>query len=308
MDDDAWRDVREQAERLDPGAELETPVSDRQFRIGATFEDRIVIRFRDSGEERTLWRDEFDALDGRLDHESLPIRTLSPGVEPYAVVLTLTGRYAVVDDAIDRAPEDGTAGESPYLVAPSAARTRPERVRDDAVLLADYLERVDASEPAALETDSLVDCYVLLSDVQRGADRLRSSVNTPLLERLGPDQQLHGQFGTVTRTTREYRRPKDDDTVLDALDEHGIPHEWVLGIDPDKLDVVLAVTDLEPGEVYDVDEQVYVQKTGVDESEKYARLQGLRDRLDGVEGDDAERLREDIEELEDRLEETLSGE
>jgi len=39
--------------------------------------------------------------------------------------------------------------------------------------------------------------------------------------------------------------------------------------------------------VYDIDEQIYVQKTEAEEEEKYSRLQGLSERieeLDGVEG------------------------
>jgi hypothetical protein len=56
--------------------------------------------------------------------------------------------------------------------------------------------------------------------------------------------------------------------VFDALDEHGIPREWVIGVNPDTLDVVLALTDLEEDAVYDVEEQVYVQKTEVAEVEK----------------------------------------
>jgi len=40
------------------------------------------------------------------------------------------------------------------------------------------------------------------------------------------------------------------------------------------MDVVLAVTDLEENEVYDVDEDVYVQKTGVDEDESTRDCRG----------------------------------
>jgi len=153
----------------------------------------------------------------------------------------------------------------------------------------------------------MTDLYVLASDVQHGADRLRRSVREPLLERLGPDQQLHGRYGTVRRTTRERRRPKDAETVFAALDDHGIPREWVTGIDRDRLDVVLAVTDLDEAEVYDVDEDVYVQKTGVDEDEKYSRLQGFADRIDDLEGAEGETLREELADIEKRLEEALSA-
>ncbi len=300
-----WRTLREECERIDPAAELSTPVSERRFRVEATFDDRLIVRFVDSGEERTLRREQFDVLADRLVDGPISLSDLPPGVEPYATVLSLSPEHVSDGETLARSPDEAVGGESPHLVPPEEARTRSERVHDDAVLLADLLDRLDADDPASLDTEALTDLYVLLSDVQRGADRVRGGVKGPLLDRLGPGQQLHGRFGTVRRTTRERRRPKDDEAVFEALDDRGIPREWVLGVDPDKLDVVLAVTDLTEEEVYDVDEQVYVQKTGTDEEEKFSRLQGLADRLDGVEG--GEELREDLADLERRIDEALSA-
>ncbi|ELY57714.1 hypothetical protein [Natronolimnohabitans innermongolicus] len=311
MNDEHWADLREQCEALEPGAQLLTPVSDRPFRIGATASDRIVVRFADSDEERPLWREQFGVFDEQLEGQAMAIGDLQPGVEPYATVLTLTDAYAVEDDAIV-ATDDATGGdgESSFLVPAADARTPPERVHDDALLLAhlvEHLEIDDHRDLESLDTGSLTDYYVLASDVQRGADGLRSTARDELLERLGPDQQLHGRFGTVRRTVRERRRPKDDETILAALDERGIPREWVLGVDTDKLDVVCSVTDLEEDAVYDVDESVYVQKTDVDEDEKFERLRGLADRLDALEDADGEALAEELEAIEDRLEEALTA-
>lgn len=244
-----WHRLREECERLALGTELVTPVSERQFKIEATFEDRIVIQFQDSGEERSLRREQFTVLTDSLEDTPISLGNVPPGVEPYATILSLSSEYVSESGTLSRSAEEAVGGESPHLIPPEEARTRSERVHDDALLCADVLDRLDATDPASLDTDALTDLYVLLSDVQRGADRVRRTVRTPLLDRLGPDQQLHGRFGTVRRTTRERRRPKDDETVLDALDEHGIPHEWVLGVDLDKLDVVLAVTDLSEEEV-----------------------------------------------------------
>jgi len=300
-----WDSLRDECETLDPATELLTPVSDRPFRVEATFENHIVVRFQDSGEERSLRRTQFETLDDRLDDGPIPLDDLPPGVEPYAAVLSLSPEHVSDGDTLSRVPDEADAGESLHLVPPSEARTPPETVHDDAVLLADLLDRLDAEDPASLDTETLTDLYVLLSDVQRGADRIRGTVRDPLLDRLGPEQELRGRFGTVRRTTRERRQPKDDETVLDALDDHGIPHEWVLGVDPDKLDVVLAVTDLTESEVYDVSEQVYVQKTGVDEDEKFSWLQGLADRLDDV--DESEDLHDELVDLERRIDEALSA-
>lgn len=304
--DDRWYELVERCDSLEPGTELVTPVSERRFAVESAHDDRVAVRFRDSGEERTLWREQFDIFVDRLEDGPVPVAGLPPGVEPYAALLTLSEAYDFDGEEIDR-DDEATGGESPLLVPPEEARTAPERVRDDALLLASTLEELGEGDPDELETGALTDLYVLLSDVQRGADGLRKSAREPLLERLGPDQQLRGRFGTVRRTTRERRRPKDEETVLDALDERGIPREWVLGIDTEKLDVVLAATDLSPEEVYDVEEQVYVQKTGVDEGEKYGRLQGIAERIDELEGAEEEAFRDELADLEDRLEDALSA-
>ncbi|MFB6268815.1 MAG: hypothetical protein ABEH83_02645, partial [Halobacterium sp.] len=146
------------------------------------------------------------------------------------------------------------------------------------------------------------------SDVQRGADGVRGVVSEELLDRIGPSGRLRGRFGTVTRVTRERRQLRDEDEVFDALDDHDVPREWVTGVDTEKLDVVLAVTDLDEAAVYDVETTSYVQKTGVSDVEKREYLAGLRERLDGVGGEAAAELREDIDDLERQIDDVLAGE
>jgi hypothetical protein len=305
--DELWEAVRKRCAALEPGSELVTPLSERPFRVGETGADRLQIRFVDSHETRTLWSGQFELLADRIEQHGIAVSDLAPGVEPYVTVLTLLAAFGVADGDIVATPDSGDEEGSPYLVSPADARTRPERLHDDALLLADVLDGRAPLDPDNTDTDTLTDLYVLLSDVQHDADSLRQTVRDTLLGRLGPDQELHGRFGTVRRTSRARRRPKDDETVFDALDEHGIPHEWVVGVDPDKLDVVLAVTDLQDEEVYDREEQVYVQKTAVEEGEKYARLRGLADRIEELDGAAREELREELRSLEARLDEALSA-
>jgi len=305
--EELWNAIQERCAALEPGTELVTPHSNRPFRVREISTDRLRIRFDDSGEKRPLWREQFEVLSDRLAKHRLAVAELPPGVEPYTAILTLLADFGVEDDEIAYVPEPEMGGGSPYLISPADARTRPERLHDDAILLADLLDSMEPIDLETLDTDTLTDLYVLLSDVQHEADRLRQTARESLLSRLGPDQELHGRFGTVRRTTRERRRPKDDETIFDVLNEHGIPREWVLGVDSDKLDVVLAATDLEEEEVYDVAEQAYVQKTEVEEDEKYARLQGLAERIEAVDGEEGEELREDLRDLEARLDEALSA-
>jgi hypothetical protein len=305
-----WQTLRDQCAALGSETVLVTPSSERHFVVDATDDDRIAIRYLDTDEERSLRREQFEVLYDRLaaDGASLSLRSLPAGVEPYASVLSLAPQFAV-DEAADalRYDASGAGGESPFRRPAWTARTEPDRVRDDALLLVDLLERHDAADPGSLASETLVDLYVLLSDLQRGSDRLRRTLGDQLLAYVVPDAGLHGQFGTVHRTTRERRHLRGEETVLSALDDAGVPREWVLGVDPEKLDVVLSVTDLDEREVYDVEEQVYVQKTAVEEAEKQSRLQGLKDRLDALETEDAQRLRDDIEALEDRLDALLAS-
>jgi hypothetical protein len=162
------------------------------------------------------------------------------------------------------------------------------------------------SELATLDTPALVNLYTLLSDVQRGADDLRQRVSDVLLGRIHDDQPTYGQYGSVQRTSRRRRTLKDEQEVLETLEAAGIPRERILSIDRKKVDEALDVTDLSESDVYDIDERVYVRKAEVDEEVKESRLQGLKDRLAATESDEGDALRQEIEELEARIDELTS--
>ncbi len=120
------------------------------------------------------------------------------------------------------------------------------------------------------------------------------------------DQPVHGQFGSVQRTGRTYRSLRDEEEVLETLEEAGIPRERITSVDSTKVDEALEVTEVAPADVYEIEEREYVRKAEVDEAEKETRLQGLKDRLAATEGDEAEELREEIEELEGRINDLTS--
>lgn len=56
--------------------------------------------------------------------------------------------------------------------------------------------------------------------------------------------------------------------------------------------------------MYDIDETEYVRKAEIDEEQRETRLQGLKDRLATSDDPEAEELREEIEALEGRIEES----
>jgi hypothetical protein len=179
-------------------------------------------------------------------------------------------------------------------------------VYSDALLLIDALERHDPTNLGAIDTPTLVNLYTLLSDVQRNANDLRQDVSDVLLDRLHHDRPVYGQYGSVQRTTRRNRSLKPDEEVLAVLEAAGIDRERVMGVDRDKVEDALDVTELAETAVYDVEEREYVRKAEVDEEVKESRLQGLKDRLAAADSEDTEALQQEIEELEARIEELTS--
>jgi len=139
--------------------------------------------------------------------------------------------------------------------------------------------------------------------VQRNAGDLRQAVREVLLGRLHHDQPVHGQYGSVQRTSRRNRSLKDDGEVIGVLEEVGIPRERIMAVDREKVDDALDVTDLSESAVYEIEASEYVRKADVDDERKETRLQGLKDQLALSDAPDAEELRQEVAELEQRIEE-----
>jgi len=313
---ESWRTLLDECDALTADATLSTPLSETRFRLTDIQEHRIVIEFSDSGDAQPLQREQFETLAERITDASgtFDLQRLPPDAEPYAAVLSLHPRYEINDQAGTLTETDepttsqlitGTSGQSPD--EQEQDRTEPDRpIYADMLLLIDALERHDMTDRREMETNALVNLYTLLSDVQRDANDLRKDVADVLLSRLHHDRSVSGPFGSVQRTTRRNRSLKDDEEVLAALEDAGIDRERVLGVDRDKVDDALDVTELSESDVYDVDESEYVRKAEVDEDMKETRLQGLKDRLAAAEDEDTEELRQEIEQLEERIDDLTS--
>jgi hypothetical protein len=319
--DVSWQTLLGVCDDLPEGSTLITPLSHERFRITDVQEQRIIVRFH-SGESRPLHREQFETLYGMVTGmpDGFDLDRLPPDAEAYPAVLSLHPRFEVDEHngtITETDPETYTTtqlvdDDGAPTVKGSEAGSGSERVEPDieiyadALLLIDALERHDVSTLDRLDTSTLVNLYTLLSDVQRGANEYRQEVTDVLLERLHHDRPVHGQYGSVQRTSRRRRTLKDDDEVLAAFENAGIDRERILGIDREKVDEALEVTELAESDVYEIEQREYVRKAEVDEEVKETRLQGLKDRLATTEGDDAEELRREIEELETRIEELTS--
>jgi hypothetical protein len=309
-----WHNLLDELDDLPAHATFVTPLSRKPFRVTDVQEHRVLIEYHDEDGTVHLQREQFEALYERVQEafNGFDLDRLPPDAEPYATVLSVHPRFEV-DDREGTLTETEDATVTPLVDTESdpdsdeVTREEPEvPVYADALLLIDALERNDPTALEAIETPQLVNLYTLLSDVQRNANDLRKDVRSVLLDRLHHDQPVHGQYGSVQRTTRRNRSLKDDEEVLELFEVEGIDRERLMTVDSSKVDDALDVTELGEDDVYDIEESEYVRKAEVDEEVKESRLQGLKDRLAAAEGDETDELQREIEELEARIEELTS--
>jgi hypothetical protein len=308
----------ERCEELPEEATLITPLASKRFQITDFQDQRLIIEDVDTGDSQPLQREQFEALAEHTHEtsEGYELSRLPTQAEPYAAVLALHPRY-VLDERentlreLDEADESAVLDDAPHLSMTAGAddeqdneREEPEiDVYSDMLLLIDVLEREDMSALESVETPVLVNLYTLLSDVQRNSNDLRKDVTDVLLERVGHDRPLYGQYGSVQRTTRRNRSLKNDEEVLDAFAKTGIGREQLLGVDRSKVEEALDVVPVSESDVYDVSESEYVRKAEVDDERKETRLQGLKDRLAVSDNPEADVLRQEVERLEQEIEE-----
>ena len=308
----SWHTLLENVEELPSDATLLTPLSGKPFGVKDVQEHRVLVTYRDDDETIPLQREQFETLFQRVEesHGSFDLDRLPPDAEPYATILSLHPRFEL-DDREGTLTENETPTGSPLVDAHEVDREEDDRtepdisVYADALLLIDALERHDPTELEELDTQVLVNLYTLLSDVQRNANDFRQDVRSVLLDRLHHDQPVSGQYGSVQRASRRNRTLKDEQTVLDLLEDAGIERERVTSVDTNKVDEALEVTELAESDVYEIDESEYVRKADVDEETKETRLQGLKNQLAATD-EDTQDLQQEIEELEQRIEDLTS--
>jgi hypothetical protein len=308
----SWRTLLDELDELPPDATLRTPLSQDRFRVTDVQKHRVVIEFPD-GETRPLQREQFETLYERItdDPDGFELDRLPPNADPFPAVLSLHPRFEIDEDrgviVEHESPTATQRVDGPDEETDGSERTEPDMaVYADALLLVDALERHDVTALEELETDVLVDLYTLLSDVQRDADDVRKEIADVLLGRLHHDRPASSSYGSVQRTARRNRSLKNEETVLAKLEAAGIDREQVTGLDRSKVDDALAVTNLSESDVYEIETSEYVRKADVDEDTRETRLQGLKDRLADSDDEEVEDLREEIEQLEGRIDELTS--
>ena len=309
----SWHTLLDELDELSDGAELITPLSHDQFRIADVQEHRVIITFSDSGERRPLQREQFETLYRRIQdsNNEFELDRLPVDADPYPAVLSLHPRFEIDETRGVIAEKENVTDTQ--LVSDESDASKNERIEpdgidvySDALLLIDALEHHEMSDLTVLETDALVNIYTLCSDVQRNANELRQDITEVLLNRLHHDQPVHGQYGSVQRTSRRNRSLRDEEEVLTMLEEVGIDRDRVMSVDSSKVAEALEVTELAESDVYEISESEYVRKAEVDEDVKESRLQGLKDRLAASDDAESDELRREIETLEERIDDLTS--
>ena len=276
-------------------------------------EHRVIITFSDSGERRPLQREQFETLYRRIQdsNNEFELDRLPVDADPYPAVLSLHPRFEIDEERGVIAEKENVTDTQ--LVSDESDASKNERIEpdgidvySDALLLIDALEHHEMSDLTVLETDALVNIYTLCSDVQRNANELRQDITEVLLNRLHHDQPVHGQYGSVQRTSRRNRSLRDEEEVLTMLEEVGIDRDRVMSVDSSKVAEALEVTELAESDVYEISESEYVRKAEVDEDVKESRLQGLKDRLAASDDAESDELRREIETLEERIDDLTS--
>jgi len=311
-----WHTILEQLDEVPSDATFSTPLSERSFRVSDVQEHRLLMSYRDRNGTVPLDREQFETLYDRVIESpgGFDLDRLPADAEPYATILSVHPRFEVDQrEGILRHTEEPTPSalvdRTVETLPNTDSRTRGEPdspLYADSLLLIDALERYTPTDLSSMETAELVNLYTLCSDVQRNTDDLRKDVRAVLLDRLHHDQPVHGQYGSVQRTSRRNRTLKDDETVLEKLEAAGIDRERVTTVDRSKVDEALDVTDLSESDLYEIEDRQYVRKAEVDEERKESRLQGLKDQLAATDSTNASELQREIEELEARIDELTS--
>ena len=309
----SWHTLLDELDDLSEGTELITPLSHDRFRIADVQEQRVVISFDDSGERQPLQREQFETHYRRIQDsdDGFALDRLPADADPYPAVMSLHPRFEIDGDRGVIIETEGPTDTQ--LVDDDTSPDESDRIEpdgldvySDALLLIDALERHNVSDLTELETNALVNIYTLCSDVQRNANEFRQDVADVLLDRLHHDQPVHGQYGSVQRTSRRNRSLKDEDDVLDLLEDAGIVRERVMSVDSNKVAEALDVTKIAESDIYEISESEYVRKAEVDEDVKESRLQGLKDRLAASDDAESDELRQEIEALEERIDDLTS--
>jgi|AntDeeMetageno50_2_1112565.scaffolds.fasta_scaffold03245_2 hypothetical protein len=314
---DIWHAILKELDEIPPDGTFRTPLSEKPFRLEDAQEHRVLIAYCEQETTIPLKREQFETLYERVADTPQPfdLDRLPADAEPYATIFSVHPRFEIDQrEGVLKNTETPTPSSlvDASLSVETQDQTEPAReepdlpLYSDSLLLIDALERYAPTDLSTMETSELVNLYTLCSDVQRNADDLRQNVRSLLLDRLHHDQPVHGQYGSVQRTSRRNRRLKDDETVLERLEDQGIDRERVTTVDTSKVDEALEVTGLSESDLYEIDESQYVHKADVDEEVKESRLQGLKDQLAAVDSTETTELQQEIEDLEARIEELTS--
>ncbi|GAB6878527.1 hypothetical protein JCM17823_08010 [Halorubrum gandharaense] len=140
----------------------------------------------------------------------------------------------------------------------------PEPVFDAAAVAREHAADVD--DPAALDTEALVDCYVAFSVLSGEASSVRSELKSVIVDRVREEGELAGELGSVSRSTATRRSLKDEETVRSALFGAGIDPREAETFDPDRVADLVADADIDEEAVFELEPSERLRRKDVNEA------------------------------------------
>jgi len=200
-------------------------------------------------------------------------------------------------DELEELPEGAT-----FITPLSHKQFRITDVQEHRVVI--QFENKDEKRP--LQRDQFETLYRRIQDAPDGfdLDRLPPDADPyPTVLSVHPRFEVNEDTGIITET-EDATTTQPADTANEPDDEERTEPE---GLDVYS-DALLLIDALERHDVTDLPEldSEYVRKADVDEDVKESRLKGLKDRLATFEDEEAEELRGEIEELEQRIDDLTS--
>lgn len=168
-----WLSLPGGCNALSANATLITPLASERLKITENQEYRIIIKFATSRQTQSLQREQFETLVDQIDSFGgiFDPQRLPPDTEPYATVLGLHPRCECDERDGMITETDGSTcpqltGHNPTSSTDAQERVRPDLdIYTDMLLLIDALERHDPTAFSEGETPTLINFYILLSDV-----------------------------------------------------------------------------------------------------------------------------------------------
>lgn len=128
-----------------------------------------------------------------------------------------------------------------------------------------FLGEIEEQDPSLLPMETLVDGYILGSELESEADDFRKRMGSEIEDRMD-GKRAEGSLGTVTRVDATGKNLRDETQVVETFARHGVDPLDIMSVDDDLVeDQVDAIRQVDSDDVFDEYQYSYIRKSGVDQ-------------------------------------------